>query len=153
MRTRWRDDRGGNKRKSAMGDGFRTGDDFLQVLTRTPHISCRRNISNKIIFRVAYQTQVPFIMELEQHLLRLAQHAWQFGRSKPFSGARLALRGWANIMRTGAHHTLHVHPRAVWSGVYYAKVPSGIGDQQRKLTDPSQVPAAFLFLNLIFRAA
>mmetsp|Transcript_19087 Transcript_19087/g.30353 ORF Transcript_19087/g.30353 Transcript_19087/m.30353 type:complete len:358 (-) Transcript_19087:60-1133(-) len=102
-----------NKRKSAKGDGFRTDDTFLQL-------------------------QNPVVKELTQHLYRFANHVWQFGRNQPFEKARLELRGWANIMRKGAHHTVHVHPGAVWSGVYYVKVPKGTGSQNSGFVDDSQ---------------
>lgn len=29
------------------------------------------------------------------------------------------LEGWANILRYGEYHSLHSHPNAFWSGVYY----------------------------------
>jgi uncharacterized protein (TIGR02466 family) len=90
-------------RKSAKGAGFRTGDDFLQM-------------------------NHPVVRELHSHLMKFATHTWQFGRSKRYENARLELRGWANIMRPGAHHTIHVHPQSVWSGVYYVEVPNGTGD-------------------------
>lgn len=33
--------------------------------------------------------------------------------------ANLQLEGWANILRHGQYHSLHCHPNAFWSGVYY----------------------------------
>lgn len=32
---------------------------------------------------------------------------------------------WTNIMGYGAHHTLHLHPYSVLSGVYYVDAPKG----------------------------
>jgi uncharacterized protein (TIGR02466 family) len=29
------------------------------------------------------------------------------------------LEGWANVTRNGQYHSLHSHPNAAWSGVYY----------------------------------
>lgn len=37
------------------------------------------------------------------------------------------LDGWANITRHGAYNTVHNHPNAIWSGVYY--VASGVPDK------------------------
>lgn len=31
----------------------------------------------------------------------------------------LPLEGWANVMHSGHYHSLHSHPNAQWSGVYY----------------------------------
>jgi len=31
----------------------------------------------------------------------------------------LRLEGWANVIEYGQYHTLHCHPNAFWSGVYY----------------------------------
>ncbi|GAB5365223.1 hypothetical protein AAMO2058_001038900 [Amorphochlora amoebiformis] len=105
--------KGVGSRKSSRGSGFRTTDNFLEI-------------------------QEPIVASLAQFLMRFSKHVWQFGRGQPFSGAKLALKGWANILRKGAHHTIHVHPQAVWSGVYYAKVPKGVGEYQRGWEDPSQ---------------
>mmetsp|Transcript_16179 Transcript_16179/g.31613 ORF Transcript_16179/g.31613 Transcript_16179/m.31613 type:complete len:246 (+) Transcript_16179:317-1054(+) len=107
------------KRKSAKGSGFRTDDSFLQ-------------------------TQTPQIKALMQHIYRFSNHVWQFGRGKPFSQARLEVRGWANVMRHGSHHTIHVHPGAVWSGVYYVKVPKGVGDLDKGYVDNSQGCLVFM---------
>jgi uncharacterized protein (TIGR02466 family) len=41
---------------------------------------------------------------------------------------------WANSMGYGSHHTLHLHPYAVISGVYYVSTPSG--SSPLKLEDP-----------------
>ncbi|MEO1573522.1 MAG: TIGR02466 family protein [Pseudomonadota bacterium] len=35
------------------------------------------------------------------------------------NAARFHLEGWANVLRTGQYNTMHCHPNAVWSGVYY----------------------------------
>lgn len=112
LHTMERNGAGTKQTKSSKGDGFRTDDTFLQM-------------------------QTPQIKELYGHLLRFGQHVFQFGRKQQFS-ANLELRGWANILRKGSHHTSHVHPQAVWSGVYYAKVPKGVGDLNAKYDDQSQ---------------
>jgi len=32
---------------------------------------------------------------------------------------RFTLEGWANVLRRGQYNSLHLHPNATWSGVYY----------------------------------
>src|SRR5262249_55758172 len=34
---------------------------------------------------------------------------------------------WANVMRAGAVHSLHLHPTSFISGTYYVEVPRGAG--------------------------
>jgi uncharacterized protein (TIGR02466 family) len=41
---------------------------------------------------------------------------------------------WANSMAYGTHHTLHLHPMSVISGVYYVNLPPG--SSAFKLEDP-----------------
>lgn len=33
---------------------------------------------------------------------------------------------WANVMRRGCAHSLHLHPQSVISGTYYVKTPRGV---------------------------
>ncbi len=35
------------------------------------------------------------------------------------AACRFTLEGWANVLRDGQYHSLHSHPNAAWSGVYY----------------------------------
>lgn len=32
---------------------------------------------------------------------------------------RFSVEGWANVLRRGQYNSLHLHPNATWSGVYY----------------------------------
>jgi uncharacterized protein (TIGR02466 family) len=41
---------------------------------------------------------------------------------------------WANVMRAGAVHSLHLHPGSFISGTYYVEVPDGAG--RLKFEDP-----------------
>jgi uncharacterized protein (TIGR02466 family) len=41
---------------------------------------------------------------------------------------------WANVMRAGAVHSLHLHPGSFISGTYYVAVPAGAG--RLKFEDP-----------------
>src|SRR5262249_30223911 len=41
---------------------------------------------------------------------------------------------WANVMRAGAVHSLHLHPTSFISGTYYIAVPAGSG--RLKFEDP-----------------
>ncbi|MCG8440225.1 MAG: 2OG-Fe(II) oxygenase family protein [Caulobacterales bacterium] len=38
---------------------------------------------------------------------------------RPGRQVRYAMEGWANVLRRGQYNSLHVHPNATWSGVYY----------------------------------
>ncbi|MCG8316019.1 MAG: 2OG-Fe(II) oxygenase family protein [Pseudomonadales bacterium] len=55
------------------------------------------------------------LWEFSHHLLQ------QFSRQNEPGMQRSALRieGWANILRYGQYHSVHTHPNAAWSGVYY----------------------------------
>jgi len=41
---------------------------------------------------------------------------------------------WANSMGRGTHHTMHIHPQSVISGVYYVNAPKG--SSPLKVEDP-----------------
>lgn len=45
---------------------------------------------------------------------------------------RVAMEGWANLLRRGQYNGVHLHPNSTWSGVYYvtgnAKPGPGEGD-------------------------
>ncbi len=59
---------------------------------------------------------------------RLDTHVRAFARSLELdlTGRALAMTDcWANIMRRGAVHGLHLHPLATISGTYYVQVPRG----------------------------
>ncbi len=38
---------------------------------------------------------------------------------KTDSHLRMAIEAWANVLRAGEYNTIHNHPNATWSGVYY----------------------------------
>ena len=57
----------------------------------------------------------------------------------PTPGFRL--EGWANVLRYGQYHSVHSHPNAFWSGVYYVNGnPPAAGDHpfsgKLELLDP-----------------
>ena len=56
----------------------------------------------------------------------LQPHAERFARALNWDLGRRKLQMttcWANAMGFGTHHTLHLHPMSVMSGVYYVNVP------------------------------
>ena len=66
---------------------------------------------------------------LEPHLKRFVRDLdWQTRRRPRMTTC------WANSMGFGTHHTLHLHPLSVISGVYYVTAPPGSG--ALKLEDP-----------------
>jgi uncharacterized protein (TIGR02466 family) len=70
------------------------------------------------------------VARLDTHVAKFAQ-ALDFDLGK----RRLALDSiWLNVMRSGAVHTAHIHPKSVISGTYYVAVPKAAG--ALKLEDP-----------------
>lgn len=35
---------------------------------------------------------------------------------------------WVNLLKSGGHHSGHIHPHSILSGTFYVEVPSGSGD-------------------------
>ena len=56
------------------------------------------------------------------------------------ASTRFRLDGWANVLRYGQYNTMHSHPNAVWSGVYYVTDNPAISDHpfsgKLELVDP-----------------
>ena len=52
----------------------------------------------------------------------------------------LSFDSWANVLREGEYNTLHTHPNAVWSGVYYVNGNEKLDDKpfsgKLELIDP-----------------
>ena len=69
-------------------------------------------------------------LKLRPHLAKFVRALnWELGRQRP----RMTTC-WANSMGLGTHHTLHLHPQSVISGVYYVSTPRG--SSPLKLEDP-----------------
>lgn len=67
----------------------------------------------------------------------LEPHVRRFARALRWDlrGRRLRMTTcWANAMGLGTHHTLHLHPLSVVSGVYYVNLPPG--SSPFKIEDP-----------------
>jgi uncharacterized protein (TIGR02466 family) len=59
----------------------------------------------------------------------LTRHATEFARA---AGLELARKPkldslWANLLKSGGHHSGHIHPHSVISGTLYVEVPKGSG--------------------------
>lgn len=54
---------------------------------------------------------------IEHHISQLMQAVATDAATKP--KAKFVMEGWANILRYGQYHSVHSHPNAFWSGVYY----------------------------------
>ncbi|MBI1210679.1 MAG: hypothetical protein GC190_04405 [Alphaproteobacteria bacterium] len=68
---------------------------------------------------------------------QLDAHVAKFADALDFDLGRRRLKLdsiWLNVMRSGAIHTAHIHPKSVVSGTYYVAVPKGAG--ALKLEDP-----------------
>ena len=58
---------------------------------------------------------------------RIDTHVQRYARALGWDlrGGRLEMSDcWANVMRRGCAHSLHLHPQAVISGTYYVKTPA-----------------------------
>jgi len=78
--------------------------------------------------------RAPAFADLVRHL---DGHVAAFARALDFDLGRRALKLdslWLNVMRSGAVHTAHLHPKSVVSGTYYVAVPPGAA--ALKLEDP-----------------
>jgi uncharacterized protein (TIGR02466 family) len=59
---------------------------------------------------------------LARHALRFAEDcAFDLGRKPKLDSL------WANLLKSGGHHSGHVHPNSIISGTFYVEVPNGSG--------------------------
>lgn len=86
----------GGETKSNVG-GWHSGLEFLNA-PDPPIVEVRRKI------RDLFSATLPHIVQRPSN-----------------TGARLqiAIEGWANVLEAGDYNTLHSHPNAAWSGVYF----------------------------------
>ena len=59
----------------------------------------------------------------------LAPHAARFAEECAFDLARKAKLDslWVNLLKSGGHHSGHIHPHSIISGTLYVEVPAGSG--------------------------
>ena len=59
----------------------------------------------------------------------LASHAGKFAKECGFDRARKPKLDslWVNLLKSGGHHSGHIHPHSIISGTLYAEVPRGSG--------------------------
>jgi len=59
----------------------------------------------------------------------LAGHAAAFARESEFDLARKPRLDslWVNLLKSGGHHSGHIHPHSIISGTFYVEVPAGSG--------------------------
>ena len=59
----------------------------------------------------------------------LASHAAHFARSAGFDLKRKPRLDslWGNLLKSGGHHSGHIHPHSIISGTLYVEVPKGSG--------------------------
>ena len=60
----------------------------------------------------------------------LTRHALEFARESAFDlGRRPRLDSlWVNLLKTGGHHSGHIHPNSIISGTFYVEAPAGSGN-------------------------
>jgi len=66
----------------------------------------------------------PAFAELAKHLSR---HAKIFARELTWDVKPRLDSLWINLLKTGGHHSGHIHPHSVISGTLYVEVPPGSG--------------------------
>jgi uncharacterized protein (TIGR02466 family) len=59
----------------------------------------------------------------------LGRHAVKFAKECAFDLARKPRLDslWVNLLKTGGHHSGHIHPHSILSGTLYIEVPAGSG--------------------------
>ena len=59
----------------------------------------------------------------------LTRHASEFARSAAFDLSHKPRLDslWANLLKSGGHHSGHIHPHSITSGTLYVEVPKGSG--------------------------
>ena len=68
----------------------------------------------------------PAFAELQRELVR---HAATFAQELAFDiGRKPKLDSlWVNLLKSGGHHSAHIHPHSILSGTLYVEVPAGSG--------------------------
>lgn len=68
----------------------------------------------------------PAFAELQRDLVR---HAATFAQELAFElGRKPKLDSlWVNLLKSGGHHSAHIHPHSILSGTLYVEVPAGSG--------------------------
>jgi uncharacterized protein (TIGR02466 family) len=57
----------------------------------------------------------------------LTKHARAFARDLAWDSGPKLDSLWVNLLKSGGHHSGHIHPRSVLSGTFYVEVPQGAG--------------------------
>ena len=59
----------------------------------------------------------------------LTRHAREFAKDCAFDLARKPRLDslWVNLLKSGGHHSGHIHPHSILSGTFYVEVPAGAG--------------------------
>jgi uncharacterized protein (TIGR02466 family) len=59
----------------------------------------------------------------------VTRHAREFARAAAFDLSRKPRLDslWANLLKSGGHHSGHIHPHSIISGTLYVEVPNGSG--------------------------
>jgi uncharacterized protein (TIGR02466 family) len=67
----------------------------------------------------------PAFADLARHLHR---HAIAFAKALEWEVRPKLDSLWVNLLKSGGHHSGHIHPHAILSGTLYVDVPDGSGD-------------------------
>jgi len=82
-----------------------------------------------------WHSSLDFLSRDAAPIQQLRERLWSFTHdlfqqfSQPGQKLDFRIEGWANILRQGQYHSVHAHPNATWSGVYYVSGNEEIEDQ------------------------
>ena len=57
----------------------------------------------------------------------LARHAATFAKQLAWDAKPKLDSIWVNLLKSGGHHSAHIHPHSILSGTFYVEVPLGSG--------------------------
>lgn len=66
-----------------------------------------------------FRWKAPPVAALERHIGHAVNIATLHVTRQPKLNFQMELYGWATVNRSGHYNSVHVHPMATWSGVYY----------------------------------
>ncbi|MEL7450018.1 MAG: TIGR02466 family protein [Pseudomonadota bacterium] len=93
-------------------------DTILELKRGTPGLS-KSNVGGWHSGMDFLDSKVDCVRELRTRLHGYVSALCRAVARDPSEAADFAMEGWANVLRHGQYNSLHCHPNAAWSGVYY----------------------------------
>ena len=82
-----------------------------------------------------WHSSLDFLASDAEVIAPLRERLWNFTQdlfqqfSRPDQEFKFRIEGWANVLRNGEYHSVHSHPNATWSGVYYVNGNEEVADK------------------------